>query len=111
MRIAAGSFHDAETRGVTGKRLLWDMVKTEILSDLETFLETDSELREMSQTADVRVETRFGFGNDTTEVADSQTGIRFRGVIDRIDISSDGKRGFGRRLQDRQRGSIQRPGR
>ena len=92
MRIAAESFHNAETRGVTGKRLLWDMVRAEILSDLERFLETDSELREMSQTAGVRVETRFGFGNDTTEVADLQTGIRFRGVIDRIDISSDGKR-------------------
>ena len=92
MRIAAENFQDAESRGVTGKRLLWDMVKTEILSDLETFLETDSALREASETADVRVETRFGFGNDSTEVADLQTGIRFRGVIDRIDISSDGKR-------------------
>ena len=91
-RIAAESFHDAETRGVTGKRLLWDMVKVEILSDLETFLETDSALRQTSETADIRVETRFGFGNDTTEVADHQTGISFRGVIDRIDISSDGKK-------------------
>ena len=92
MRIATESFQDAETRSVTGKRLLWDMVKTEILSDLETFLETDSELREASETAHIRVETRFGFGNHTTEVTDPQTGIRFRGMIDRIDISSDEKR-------------------
>ena len=91
MQIAAQSFHDAETRGVTGKRLLWDMEKTEILSDLETFLQEDALLREAGETVDIRVETRFGFGGDTTEVIDPETGIRFRGMIDRIDISSDGR--------------------
>ncbi|MDE2788274.1 MAG: PD-(D/E)XK nuclease family protein [Chloroflexota bacterium] len=91
MRIAAQSFQEAEAHGVTGKRLLWDMAKTEILSDLETFLEADSLLREAIETADVRVETRFGFGGDSTEVIDPDSGIRFRGMIDRMDISSDGK--------------------
>ncbi len=91
MRIAARRFQEAETHGVTGKRLLWDMVKTEILSDLETFLEADALLREASETADVRVETRFGFAGDSTEVIDPNTGIRFRGMIDRMDISGDGK--------------------
>lgn len=91
MRIAEQSFRDAETRGVTGKRLLWDMAKTEILSDLETFLEADSLLRETGETADVRVETRFGFAGDSTEVIDPNNGIRFRGMIDRIDVSGDGK--------------------
>jgi RecB family exonuclease len=91
MSIAARSFQEAETHGVTGKRLLWNMVKTEILSDLETFLEADSVLRQASETADVRVETRFGFAGDATEVIDPSTGIRFRGMIDRIDISGDGK--------------------
>ena len=91
MRIAAQSFQEAETRGVTGKRLLWDMAKTEILSDLETFLEADSLLREASETADVRVETRFGFAGDSTEVIDPDSGIRFRGMIDRMDVSGDGK--------------------
>lgn len=91
MRIAAQSFQEAEAHGVTGKRLLWDMAKTEILPDLDTFLEADSLLREASETADVRVETRFGFGGDSTEVIDPDSGIRFRGMIDRMDISSDGK--------------------
>ena len=91
MRIAAQSFQEAEAHGVTGKRLLWDMAKTEILSDLETFLEADSLLREASETADVRVETRFGFGGDSTEVIDPDSGIRFRGMIDRMDVSGDGK--------------------
>ena len=90
-RIAAQSFQEAEARGVTGKRLLWDMAKTEILSDLETFLEADSLLREASETADIRVETRFGFAGDSTEVIDPDSGIRFRGMIDRMDVSGDGK--------------------
>ena len=90
MRIAAERFRDAETRGVTGKRLLWDMAKTDIMSDLEKFLEADSSLREANATADVRVETRFGFGDATTEVVEPETGINFRGMIDRIDISGDG---------------------
>ena len=91
MSIAARSFQDAETRGVTGKRLLWNMAKTEILSDLETFLEADAKLRQDAKTADVRVETRFGFSGDTTQVVDPDSGIRFRGMIDRMDISGDGK--------------------
>ena len=92
MGIAAQRFRDAETRGVTGKRLLWDMAKTEILADLETFLETDTGLREAHQTADVRVETRFGFGVNGASIAEPGTGINFRGVIDRIDISEGGAR-------------------
>ena len=92
MHIAAESFRGAETRGVTGKRLLWEMAKTEILSDLENFLEADSTLREASGTADMRVETRFGFGGATTAVVEPETGINFRGMIDRIDISGDGQR-------------------
>ena len=91
MRIAAQSFQEAEAHGVTGKRLLWAMAKTEILSDLDTFLEADSILREASETADVRVETRFGFAGDSTEVIDPDSGIRFRGMIDRMDVSGDGK--------------------
>ncbi len=92
MRIAAESFRDAETRGVTGKRLLWEMAKTEILADLETFLDTDASLREAHQTADVRVETRFGFGAGGTAVAEPASGVNFRGMIDRIDVSGDGTR-------------------
>ena len=92
MRISARNFRDVEARGLTGKRLLWEMAKTEILADLEAFLETDARLREANETADVRVETRFGFGDASAEVAEPETGINFRGMIDRIDISGDGQR-------------------
>ena len=92
MGIAAQNFSEVEARGLTGKRLLWEMIKTEILADLETFLETDAGLRGANETADVRVETRFGFGDASTEVVETETGINFRGMIDRIDISGDGQR-------------------
>ena len=92
MRISARIFRDVEARGLTGKRLLWEMAKTEILADLEAFLETDAGLREANETADVRVETRFGFGDASAAVAEPETGINFRGMIDRIDISGDGQR-------------------
>ena len=91
MRIAAQAFREAESLGLTGKRLLWDMARTEILADLTTFLDADAALRAATGTADVRVEARFGFGAESTVVADSETGISFRGMIDRIDISDDGK--------------------
>lgn len=91
MRIAAQAFREAETQGLTGKRLLWDMARAEILADLTTFLDADAALRAATRTGDVRVETRFGFGTESSAVADSETGIAFRGMIDRIDISDDGK--------------------
>ena len=91
MRIADRCFQDAETRGVTGKRLLWNLAKAEIRSDIETFLEKDTDLREASGAAGVQVETRFGFDGDPIQVVDPHTGIRFRGMIDRIDISDGGK--------------------
>ena len=92
MRIADRLFRDAEARGVTGKRLLWNMAKTEIRSDLDTFFKIDSELREKNDVKHVRVETKFGFDNKTPEVVEPETGIKFMGKIDRIDISNDGKR-------------------
>ncbi len=88
--IADASFQSAEATGATGKRLLWAMDKATILSDLETFLEEDSETRSRHGTAQIQVETGFGFGGDTTDVVDSETGARFRGSIDRVDATADG---------------------
>ena len=91
MEIAHRFFQDAEQRGATGKRLLWDMDRATIISDLETFLEEDSEARARYRTARVEVEAAFGFGGGTAEVIDPETGIRFRGLIDRVDVGEDGK--------------------
>ena len=90
MAIAEEEFEDAESRGVTGKRLLWGMEKRDILADLETFLEEDEKLRHWARTGNIVVESGFGFGGESREVRDAETGLRFRGKIDRIDVSADG---------------------
>ena len=91
MEIAQRLFESAEARGATGKRLLWDMDKASILSDLEAFLEEDARARTRHGTAHVAVEAAFGFGGETAEVIDPETGIRFRGLIDRVDVAGDGE--------------------
>ena len=88
--IAKDKFVEAEARGVTGKPLLWDLVKQDIRDDLTIFLEEDSRLRAKHDTKLLLPEVRFGLGGDTMEVSDDATGLRFRGVIDRLDISTDG---------------------
>ncbi len=89
-QIAEAAFAAAESRGVTGKRLLWELAKQDMRDDLETFLEEDAKLREAHGTSRLQVEARFGFGGDTPEVADAETQLRFRGFIDRVDVSADG---------------------
>ena len=91
MRIAEDVFRAAESRGVTGKLLLWELEKQDILTDLETFLEEDSKLRANHDTSGHRVEIGFGFGGNTLDVVDPETQVSFRGYIDRIDVSADGR--------------------
>ncbi|MCY4417375.1 MAG: PD-(D/E)XK nuclease family protein [Chloroflexi bacterium] len=91
MGIANELFENTEARGATGKRLLWDMDKATIVADLETFLEEDAKSRSDHGTARVEVEAAFGFGGETVEVIDPETGIRFRGLIDRVDVGGDGE--------------------
>ena len=91
MRIAEDVFRAAESRGVTGKLLLWELEKQDILTDLETFLEEDSKLRANHDTSGLRVEIGFGFGGNTLDVVDPETQVSFRGYIDRIDVSADGR--------------------
>lgn len=90
MRIAAEEFAGVEARGAGGKRLLWELAKEMIQADLGMFLIKDAELRERSRAGIVRVETRFGFGRGDVTVVDETTGVRFRGSIDRVDVSADG---------------------
>lgn len=94
MRIAERAFADAEQRGVTGRRLLWNLEKENILTDLETFLDADSELRSRFGVSPIEVEARFGLGGDSWDEAVWTMGdgsrIGFRGLIDRVDVSPDG---------------------
>ena len=90
MHLAEEAFREAESRGVTGKPLLWDLAKEDIREDLATFLEEDARLRAANATSRLLPEVRFGLGGATPEVFDEETGIRFRGIIDRLDANGDG---------------------
>ncbi len=89
-RITREQFQAAEQRGVTGRPLLWELAKQDILDDLETFLEEDANLRALHGTARILVEADFGSGNETPVVEDPESGLLFRGRIDRIDLTADG---------------------
>ena len=91
MGIAEEQFRFAEERGVTGKHLLWEMAKQSIRDDLTVFLSEEERLRASINTGKVVVEAKFGVGGDSPEVVDGETGLRFRGFIDRVDISADGE--------------------
>ncbi|MYC93700.1 MAG: hypothetical protein F4X14_01910 [Caldilineaceae bacterium SB0661_bin_32] len=97
-QIAAEEFRNAEQRGVTGKPLLWELARSEMLSDLDRFLKEDAKLRKKHDVSPHAVESAFGFPGDEDQAAlDSvewsspRTGtLRFRGFIDRIDLSPSG---------------------
>ena len=94
--IAQELFDDAEARGVTGKALLWQIEKESILYDLDNFLEQDAQIRKRFRTSPARVEARFGLDGDSWPEAaftlDDGTPIKFRGMIDRVDRDTSGKR-------------------
>ncbi|MDE0631727.1 MAG: PD-(D/E)XK nuclease family protein [Caldilineaceae bacterium] len=97
-KIAEEEFQQAEQRGVTGKPLLWEMVRDQMLSDLERFLKEDAKLRKRHGVSPHAIESSFGFsGNEdetpprSVEWSSARTGtLRFRGFIDRIDLSPGG---------------------
>ena len=90
MQSAETAFADAESSGVTGKKLLWELVKQDIRDDLVTFLAEDSKLRFDHGTGKLQVEASFGGSPDSPEVWDEATQLKFRGYIDRVDVSADG---------------------
>ncbi len=94
--IAEELFDDAEARGVAGKALLWQIEKESILYDLDNFLEQDAQIRKRFRTSPARVEARFGLDGDSWPEAvftlDDGTPIKFRGMIDRVDRDTSGKR-------------------
>ena len=97
-KVAEEEFQQAEQRGVTGKPLLWELARDEMLSDLERFLKEDAKLRKKQGVSPHAVESVFGFTGDedsatldSVEWSSARTGtLRFRGFIDRIDLSPSG---------------------
>ena len=88
--IAHDVFQEYERRDLTGKRLLWQMEKQNILSDLDTFLVKDAELRAQYGSSRTMPEAKFGERGEWKEAIDEDTQISFRGRIDRIDLDSGG---------------------
>ena len=85
--IADEEFRAAEDRGVTGRRILWEAVKEEIIRDLGTFLEKDTERRAQYGVQPWRTEHPFGFEGPpvTLDLPDGDQ-VSFRGLIDRVDV-------------------------
>ena len=107
--IAEEEFDRAEAEGVTGRPLLWAVAREDILEDLDTFLEKDSERLAEQGLTPLGIEQTFGMAGGTgarpmdTPVhgegwpaveltLKDGTRLRFHGVIDRIDGDADGSR-------------------
>ena len=95
-RTAIRHFADAEARGVTGKAVLWQITRDEILIDLDAFLDEDLRMRRQYGVSPIGVEAEFGIGRDGWQPAEltlpDGAQVRFRGKIDRVDASESGER-------------------
>ena len=95
LSIAEREFDRAEREGKTGRRLLWRLAREEMREDLVRFLTEDEEWRAAGWST-AAVEQRFGvteygqMGGARVGLPDGDE-ITFRGMIDRVDLSRDGK--------------------
>ena len=91
--IAQEEFREAERKGVTGRRVLWEVAQEDILQDLERFLDDDEQYRSAEGMQPYHVEYAFGFDGPPVALALPDGGeVRFRGFIDRVDVAKDGRR-------------------
>jgi ATP-dependent helicase/nuclease subunit B len=95
--VAEQVFSEAETAGITGAPLLWEIDRQEILEDLRRFIKKEWE--ESLGWIPTHFEIGFGHQNSRSKAA-SDTGaislslegrstVSFRGRIDRVDFSPD----------------------
>jgi ATP-dependent helicase/nuclease subunit B len=93
-RIASDAFADLERRGVTGHPLVWESTAASIRADLRTFLVKDERWRLDNGFEPRYFEQAFGMGSggswEPLELEVGGSRVRFRGYIDRIDVSPDG---------------------
>ena len=93
--IAQERFARAESDGVTGRPVMWEIERAQILADLDTFLERDAALRARFGVTPSAFEVKFGLPDGPWQEAvwslDGGERVRFRGVIDRVDTSPDGR--------------------
>ena len=93
-RVAEAGFSQAEAEGRTGRALMWNLDKQNILDDLHGFLEEDSTLRQRFGTSPAHLEASFGMGGGSWPSPELKLGgnesLRFRGYIDRVDADQAG---------------------
>ena len=91
MRIADEEFQKTESKGIVGSPLLWRLTMLDVRDDLDSFLEDDATVRAGHGTVRTMAEAVFGFGSESLPAEDPETGMLFRGRIDRLDLNPDGK--------------------
>ena len=95
MGVANEHFAKAESDGVTGRPVMWELERAQMLADLDTFLERDDAHRAKFGVTPSEFEVGFGLHGSPWQEATWDLGsgeqVRFRGVIDRVDTSSDGR--------------------
>jgi RecB family exonuclease len=93
LTIGAELCDRAESRGLTGKPVLWQLARERIMRDLRGFVDADENMRAGYGVVNADVEMSFGMdGEPPIEVQTGGQKIGFRGRIDRIDRSPDGSR-------------------
>ncbi|HLY79582.1 MAG TPA: PD-(D/E)XK nuclease family protein, partial [Caulobacteraceae bacterium] len=107
--VADRHFEELRASGLAGNPLVWESMAADIWADLETFLRQDQAWRAEHGWQPVRFEQSFGWQDqpDSWPALDIEAGglsLRFRGLIDRIDVSENGHRAF---LYDYKTGSSQ----
>jgi CRISPR/Cas system-associated exonuclease Cas4 (RecB family) len=97
--LAEELFRELVEQGRTGHPLAWDNARAAILADLHAQLERDQAWRQQDGVVPARFESTFGYPDDpdtwpAVEVPLGAHGLlaRFRGAIDRVDLSPDGRR-------------------
>jgi RecB family exonuclease len=86
-RIADAHFADAEARGITGRRLLWERDRAQIRADLDRFVDEDN--ARLAGERLVPLATELEFADVTVPLPSGRT-IHVRGSVDRIDRAADG---------------------
>jgi ATP-dependent helicase/nuclease subunit B len=99
-RLARERFRQAATLGLTGHPLVWEIDQEAILEDLLTFLDADTTWRSGLGLHPVFFEQPFGFRVQTGKfwpalaVPFGEDRLRFRGLIDRLDLDPSGTIAF-----------------
>ncbi len=89
--IADEVFADQESRGRTGRPILWKVAKAELFAVLDEFSRADDRYRAETGSTPIRVELPFGFDDSEPVQLTLPSGrtMSFHGFADRVDRASD----------------------